>query len=43
MPNDPLFENLLAGISQIRAVDSHSHVDPEAKHLARPRDALSLF
>ena len=43
MPNDPLFQNLLAAISDLRAVDCHEHLLPEANHLAHPLDALSLF
>jgi hypothetical protein len=41
--DDSLYADLLGAISAIRAVDSHSHLCPEAEHFARPLDALSLY
>ncbi len=43
MSDDLLYQSLLTQIAEIRAVDSHAHLDPEAEHLTRPLDALTLF
>jgi uncharacterized protein len=41
--SDTLEHDLLTEIEQIRAIDTHAHLEPETDHVTKPLDPLSLL